>query len=218
MNRICWSVLVPGLLWSFAVPLNAQHQSTPMSSPPALPWIDDGACPFEGCAYREWTAIKSATLYDTWQPGKRKIGEIATGTRVTALTGTVVTHRPGMIRIDRDLIREDLSAGDQILTYTYKGEGHSAVWFKGKFYPEFDISFTKWPDGTGCGGSHCAATYIDLGEKVWWAQVRLQSGQVGWVNMNESDFEGIDILGALPHMSVRTTAPALHYHWMPMSM
>ena len=84
--------------------------------------------------------------------------------------------------MDRDLPDYKLKRGETILTYTYRGEGFSAVWFKGQYYSEFDISFAKRPDGQGCGGADCAATYVDLGKKVWWAEVKLKSGLSGWVN------------------------------------
>jgi hypothetical protein len=92
--------------------------------------------------------------------------------------------------MDRDLEGSNLKHGDVILTYAYRGEGFSAVWFKGRYYADFDISFTRWPDGTGCGGAHCTATYVDLGNKVWWVQVRLLSGLTGWVNMEQTRVNG----------------------------
>jgi len=113
---------------------------------------------------------------------------------VVGVTGVVITIRPGVIRMDRDLPEQHLKRGDTILTYTYRGEGFSSVWYEGRFDPEFDISFAKWPDGQGCGGSHCAATYVDLGEKVWWAKVKLKSGRTGWVNMDTTEFDGVDML------------------------
>ncbi len=196
MNRTSWLPILVGLLCYCGIRSAAQGvaESVPMPSPPALPWNDDGACPFEGCAYRQWTANKAAVLYDTWKTGRKQIGEIKAGQKVTGLTGTVITFKPGVIRMDRDLEDQNLRTGDTILTYTYRGEGFSAAWFKGRFYSEFDISFAKWPDGSGCGGAHCAATYIDLGEKIWWAQIKLRSGQTGWVNMNDADFSGVDML------------------------
>jgi hypothetical protein len=121
--------------------------------------------------------------YDTWKPGRQPVAQLSKGERAVGVTGVVVTFRPGVIRMWRDLPECDLKRGDTILTYTYRGEGFSAVWFKGQYYSLFDISFTRWPDGQGCGGAHCAATYVDLGEKVWWAQVKLKSGRTAWVNM-----------------------------------
>jgi hypothetical protein len=168
----------------------------PMSAP-VLPFYDWKACPFEGCSYRQWTARKQIVAYDTWKDDRREIARISKGDKVLAVTGVVITIRPGVIRLDRDLPEHHLERGDTILTYTYRGEGYSAVWFSGKYYSEFDISFTKWPNGQGCGGAHCAATYVDLGEKTWWAQVKLQSGSTGWVNMDNADFEGVDLLARL---------------------
>lgn len=160
--------------------LSAGSQAT---EPPALPFFDWGACPYETCGYREWTARRSVTVYDTWEQGRRRVAQLAAGDKATGITGFVVTLEPGRIRMDRDSPKENLRQGDTVFTYAYRGEGFSAVWFKGKYYSEFDISFTKWPDGTGCGGEHCAATYTDLGKKSWWAEVKLSSGLTGWVDM-----------------------------------
>jgi hypothetical protein len=161
---------------------------------PALPFVDLKACPFEGCVYRQWTARKPVAVYDTWKQERRQVAQIATGDKVIGMTGLVITFKPGLIRMDRDLPEQGLKRGDTILTYSYRGEGFSAVWFKGHYDPEFDISFAKRPDGTGCGGEHCAAAYVDLGNKAWWAQVKLASGQIGWVTMDDADFDGIDLL------------------------
>jgi hypothetical protein len=167
-----------------------------MPAPP-LPFYDWKACPFEGCSYRKWIARKPATLYDTWKPERRPVEQVSKGDAVLGLTGVVITFLPGTIRMDRDLPENNLKRGDTIFTYTYRGEGFSGVWFKGAYYSDFDISFAKWPDGQGCGGAHCAATYVDLGQKVWWAQVRLISGRTGWVNMNEAEFDGVDLLASI---------------------
>lgn len=113
---------------------------------------------------------------------------------VTGVSGVVITYKPGVIRLNSDLPEDGLGRGDTILTYTYRGEGFSAVWFKGRFYPEYDITFTKWPDGSGCLSTDCAGIYVDLGEKVWWAKVKMRSGVVGWVNMNNAGFGGVDAL------------------------
>jgi hypothetical protein len=153
---------------------------------PALPFYDWGACPYETCAYRQWTAHRSVTVYSAWKQGRRTIAQLAAGETVTGLTGVVITFQPGVIRMDRDLPGQGLLQGDTVLTFAYRGEGFSAVWFKGRYHRDFDISFAKWPDGTGCGGAHCAATYMDLGRKSWWAKVRLKSGRTGWVEMDLS--------------------------------
>lgn len=166
------------------------------ASPPALPYYDWKACPFEGCTYGTWTARKAVTVYSTWEQKRRTIGRIAVGDQVVGITGVVITFKPGVIRMDRDLPQAGLKRGDTILTYANRGEGFSAAFVKGKYDPEFDISFTRWPDGQGCSGASCAATYIDLGKVAWWAQVKLKSGQTGWVNMEGAAFDGLDSLAS----------------------
>ena len=166
-------------------------------SAPALPVFDWNACPFEGCAYRKWTARKPVVVYDTWKNQRKKIAALSIGDHVVGMTGVVITYRPGRIRMDRDLPESGLKKGDTVLTYAYRGEGFAAAWHNGTYDSEFDISFARWPDGTGCGGDHCAATYVDLGKTVWWAQLRLPSGRVGWVDMSTSEFDGVDLLANL---------------------
>jgi hypothetical protein len=84
----------------------------------------------------------------------------------------------------------DLRRGDRILTYAYLGEGGSAVWFKGTFISDFDISRTKWPDGAGCQRTYCKATYLDLGRHVWWAKIRMASNKFGWAEVRDGNFSG----------------------------
>jgi hypothetical protein len=178
-----------------------------MAVAPALPYVDRDACPFEGCTYREWTATKAVVVYDIWEDKRHQVARISAGEKVTGVTGVVVTFRPGTIRVDRDLPQMGLKRGDTILTYSYRGEGFSAVWFKGRYYSEFDLTFTKWPNGQGCGGDSCAATYIDLGKKSWWAQVKLSSGRMGWVEMDKAHFDGVDQLARIEHRTTEVSLP-----------
>lgn len=189
VSQILLAVLAGLTLWQSSAPQTAQAPS-----PPSLPFYDWKACPFEGCVYRQWTARKPVRVFDTWKARREQIAALSAGDKVRALTGVVITFKPGLIRMDRDLPDKGLVRGDTILTYTYRGEGFSAVWFKGKFESEFDISFTSWPDGFGCGGAHCAATYVELPRKTWWVRVRLATGRTGWVKMDTNDFDGVDVL------------------------
>jgi len=183
-----------------AIPLLCQdpleHVESKAMPAPTLPYVDRNVCPFEGCVYREWTARKSALVYDTWEKKRTRIARLAAGDRVTGITGVVITFRPGVIRMDRDLPEEGLKRGDTILTYSYRGEGFSAVWFKGRYHSEFDITFAR-SDGKVCNDASCSATYIDMGMKSWWAQVKLQSGRIGWIEMDKAEFDGLDQLARL---------------------
>ncbi len=143
---------------------------------PALPFYEWKVCPGEGCQYGRWTARKAVAAYDTYKASRRLIARISKGDVVEGLTGVVITYRPGVIRLDRDRPEEGLHSGDEVLTYTYRGEGDSAAWSKGKFYSDFDIA---------------AATSVDQGNKVWWAQVKFEDGCTAWVKMNDADFDGL---------------------------
>ena len=154
---------------------------------PSLPYLDWNACPFEGCTYRGWTA-------------RKPVARLAAGDKVTGVAGVVITIRPGKIRMDRDLPEDGLRRGDTVLVYTNLGEGHAKVWFKGRFYPEFDTTFAR-TGGPPCSESSCSGSYVDMGMKTWWAQVKLPSGQIGWVNMDEAEFDGVDQLAGVPPLT-----------------
>jgi hypothetical protein len=161
---------------------------------PALPHFDWNACPFEGCTYRQWTAIEVVPVYDTWKENRREVTRLAVGEKVNAITGVVITYKPGVIRVDEDMAQAGFKRGDIIRTYTYHGEGESAVCFKGKYYANFNIQFSKSPGGS-CGGSHCEATYVHAAKCAWWAKVKLKSGRTGWVDMNHAKFGNVDRFG-----------------------
>jgi hypothetical protein len=171
------------------VPAHDQLKQMPA---PALPWFDWGACPFETCTYSQWTVREAVTVYDTWKPDRHEIAQLPAGEKAAGVTGVVITYTPGKVRMDRDLPAQNLRQGDTILVYTRRGEGFWAVWFKGTFQGEFDLTFAKLLDGTGCGGAPCAATFVTAGKNAWWAQVKLRSGQVGWVDMDHGLLGGFD--------------------------
>lgn len=172
----------------------AQDLSPKPMAAPSLPFADWDACPFEGCGYHEWTARREVVVYNSREEPRHEIARLEPGEKATGITGVVVTIKPGIIRIDRDLPLQHFKAGDILLTYAYRGEGYAAVWFKGNYYANYDISFARNPDGSGCGNEHCAATYVDLGEKEWWAQVRLANGFFGWVRMNTTEGDNTSLL------------------------
>src|ERR1051326_9060917 len=82
------------------------------SKRPDLPFFDWNACPFEGCTYRQWTAQKTVVVYDTSKQGRRAIARVASGDKVVATTGVVITFKPGVIRVDRDLSDQNLKRGE----------------------------------------------------------------------------------------------------------
>ena len=89
-----------------------QQDSSKEMAAPALPFYDWGVCPYETCAYKQWTAHRAVTVYDTWKAERRPIAQLAEGDRVTGIGGAVVTLQPGVIRMDRDLPEQNLRRGD----------------------------------------------------------------------------------------------------------
>jgi hypothetical protein len=157
-------------------------------SAPALPHIELGARLGEGHYYGRWKALRSVAVYDTWRQARKAVSRLVPGETVVTESSVVVTTKPGVIRMDRDLKEHGLKRGDTILTYGFENEGFSRVWFKGRIYADFDISFTKWPDGGGCGGEHCSATYVEQPKTIRWVRLKLMSGLTGWVKMDKAEF------------------------------
>ena len=90
------------------------------SDGPRLPFEDAGACPFEGCVYREWVATNVVQVRRDRTTAAPPAFRVRAGERVTALTGVVVTVRAGRIQFrtahealsDAGPIR--ISAGDTL--------------------------------------------------------------------------------------------------------
>src|SRR3954447_12589724 len=112
--RILASTRLIVTLWLAVIadaPVLAQEQVD--SRPPDLPYFQWNACPFEGCAYGKWTAESRVPLFSSWAKSRRRVGELAKGNTVVAITGVVITYRPGVIEVDRDPWREqDIKRGD----------------------------------------------------------------------------------------------------------
>jgi len=147
--------------------------AVPMSPP--VPYRDEGACPFEGCSYGEWTVNTSVAVRsrpDTEAPVSFVLHK---GERVTALTGVVVTLVPGEMRFEDDTRLGTLAMGttlvrqqDTLYLLTYRGEGCWKGWLRGYVLDDIcefgpSVSF-KQPTST------------------WWVHIERPDGQQGWLD------------------------------------
>ena len=140
------------------------------SAPPKI-YVSKGACPFECCTYRNWTALRSVSLLD--QPEGRSIARIGDGEQVAAITGEVHT-KPLRFHLTEngpyaDSVpdkRQMIPAGSIVYLLHPVGEGYWLVWFKGKAI-KIDPAY---------GGP--APSY------QWWAKIKTRTGQIGWVLMS----------------------------------
>jgi hypothetical protein len=140
--------------------LHAANDDTSAKAPPHV-FVDDGACPFECCKYRQWTVEKPTTLVD--QPnGKRVIGKLAKGDVVDGLTGKVIST-PIVAKADRDIPETPIKMGDTFYVLHYGGEGYWKVWFQGKIT-----------------SVHQSVMDVPHPKAEWWVKIKDAHGNVGW--------------------------------------
>src|SRR4051794_38625441 len=91
---------------------------------PPIPFVDRGACPFECCQYGEWTAIRQTRVLQRMQQDAKTAFVLAAGEKISALTGAVVTTRPGRIVVmsPTKLGTRSFQKGDLIYILHYVGE------------------------------------------------------------------------------------------------
>jgi hypothetical protein len=187
----------------------------PDNGAPRMPYVDQGACPFECCTYRDWVAEAGFQAVDFWTAdgaGKRKPAfKIVKGERVTAMSGVVLTTQPGVVRMIKpgeievyskrlpqtpaEKIR--LSEGDRLYIFTSQGEGYVSGWFKGRVLESFDtFGFAPAADCDKLKGG-CVGIVERRPESEWWVKVRNRQGAIGWVRMPAKPFTpGFDKMDA----------------------
>ena len=192
MNHALRAVLLAAL--ACAITSTAQGPLTP-----PVPFEDVGACPFEGCAYREWKARTAVEVRSARRTDAPILFRLRAGERVTALTGVVVTLRAGRVRFDEGVRLTTSSEPIEVLPQqtlyllTYQGEGFTKVWFNGKVYEDVDVSSFM---NAACrnGSERCGGRVVEPSRTEWWVQIRNKSGQVGWTREPDK-FDGKGLLG-----------------------
>lgn len=148
-----------------------------------LPYLDRGACPFECCIYRTWTAGKDISLRKEMRAASPIVFRIKRGERVQGLTGVVVTNKAGIVEAVRDtkFDGQNIKNGSRLQILTYGGEGFYKAWYRGKVYEDAveantDLKIISQPDS------------------VWWVKIKNRKGQTGWTNLSDS-FDNQDSCG-----------------------
>ena len=143
-------------------------------------YVDEGACPGEGCRYGErWIVTEPLDLRSAPDVTADHIGTIQPGQAVQTLTGEVHTI-PGRFDVRRP--HEEFVPGDEVLLYTYLGEGWFRLRHNGQL-KEVDLNFSPWG---GSGGKRCDnekrcwGTLQQELEFNWWVKVRMDDGTEGW--------------------------------------
>jgi hypothetical protein len=163
-----------------------------------MPFEDIGACPFEGCVYREWIANAAVDVRQDRRIDSPVVFSLAKGDRVSAITGVVVTLKPGraVFRKPADLWTTSgplhIEPGETLYLLTYHGEGSMTAWFRGRLYDQVDGS--EFTNGM-CGPNVvCNGTIVERAQSVWWIRLRGPKGIRGWTN-EPAKFDNKDRFG-----------------------
>ena len=172
----------------------------PEPSGPQMPHEDAGACPFEGCIYRDWVANDAIAVRQQRGPGAAIAFHLTRGERVQATTGVVVTLTPGRVQFRTAVTLSSASGsiriapGQMLYLLTYRGEGFTLAWFEGRLYDDVDGSTAFFNERCANGSNQCAGTILERPRSVWWVQIRNANGQIGWTDQPEK-FGNKDAVG-----------------------
>jgi hypothetical protein len=164
-------------------------------STPAIPYESPGACPFECCTYRSWSVQADTDLLVDRRDDATVAFRVRRGATVRALTGVVVTTRPGraVVRRPSALGGVQVRPGDSIVVLHYVGEGFWKLWVRGHVVED------EVPDAeSSCGFDTgvrvpCAVQILEEPETVWWVKIRSR-GRDGWTRQVDH-FGDVDACG-----------------------
>jgi hypothetical protein len=172
---------------------------------PPVPYEDAGACPGEGCVYREWTARAAVAVRRDRKSGSPVLFNLRKAEKATALTGVVITTRPGRVQFrepvdlgfydhsQRSVAFLHVDPSQTLYLLTYRGEGTMLAWLDGRLYDEVDGSTAFFDDKCAGDANRCTGKIVQETQAVWWVQLRNAKGQTGWTNQPEQ-FDGKDAI------------------------
>ena len=174
-------LLSPSLAFvlTFALTGAPAGPATVQPAPPTglvFPYEDAGACPTDGCRYGRWVAVRSLTVHRTREAGAAAVFRVGAGEAVDAVTGVVVTLRPGRARAIAPIEVEGVrvATGEHVLLLHSAGKGAYKVSARGAVVDTaLDVA-----------GRHLAV--LSEPRTVWWVQVRNRRGEVGWTSQPEA--------------------------------
>ncbi len=145
-----------------------------------VPYEDYGVCSGEACGFGEWLACQNMEIHKERDKDSPVVFQIAKGEKVTALTGVVITTKPGRATVLKSFKIGDFQAepGDNVYLLTYRGEGVYNVWFKGKMHNNlgldpFNLGYLK---------------VMDSPETIDWVEIQNSKGEMGWIGLSRQSY------------------------------
>jgi len=157
-----------------------------------IPYVQEGACPFECCEYGLWEVLKKDTVYSLPDSTSPSVGLIQPGEKLQAETGNVYVI-PGIAKIIGKPygIAKDLDSNKNVLILDYIGEGFSRIYQDGNFY-ETKIARTKDECKEKSNSRYCWVEILMEPISTWWVKVRINKDLMGWVIMSRESLKPID--------------------------
>jgi len=191
-----------GLVLATALTLCAASEAAGQRKPPGpnVPYVDAGACPFEGCTYGEWTSTDTVRVRRERDRRSPVLFELAPGEKVMAVTGAVIVLRAGRVTFTAGarLSSQDgvlkISAGETLYLLAYIGEGFTNAWFHGRIYRGVDGAASFFDARCADEPGRCSGHVVEPPLTEWWVQLRTGDGRMGWTNESEK-FHGKNRLG-----------------------
>jgi len=191
-----------GLVLATALTLCAASEAAGQRKPPGptVPYVDAGACPFEGCAYGEWVSTDTVRVRRERDRRSSLVFELTKGEKVTAVTGAVVVLRAGRVtfttgaRLSSQEGVLKINAGETLYLLSYIGEGFTNAWFHGRVYRGVDGAASFFDVRCADEPGRCSGHVVEPPLTEWWVQLRKGDGRMGWTNEPER-FDGKNRLG-----------------------
>lgn len=148
-------------------------------SEPALPVVDDNACPGKDRIVSNWKVGGEAPAYNSWQSNRTQVRTLWIGETVTILGSLQVIYEPDRVLVTKPIPELSAQTDDVVLRYSDYGEGFAKVWAKGEWHDEYYLA-AKEMSGAGCQ-NQCNSIVVKNGIREWWVEIRNSSGHTEWV-------------------------------------
>ena len=135
-------------------------------------YIEEGACPFECCTYREWGVTSDTQLFTEKDINSKKVMVVKSASKIQALTGDVHV-RPLKVTVTNDY--KTHRAGETIWLLNYFGEGIYRAWKNGELI-SVELPFSPYGKMKALEWAKIEGKY----QMVWWVKIKAKNGKVGW--------------------------------------